>query len=129
MTSSTADLQPSRALNILGWVLSILPASFLLFGSVTAWHSSPEVIAGTAKLGYTADFLHILAPIEFVCAVLYLVPRTAVFGALLLTAYCGGAVASHLRISDPTWPAPIVFAIILWAGLLMRRPLLRKLIL
>jgi len=127
--ASTADLQPSKTLLYLGWVLTVLPASLLLFGSFTAWHSSPEVVAGTAKIGYAPSFLHILAPIEFVCAALYLIPRTAVFGALLLTAYCGGAVASHLRVNDPMWPAPIVFAIILWAGLLMRRPLLRKLIL
>ena len=127
--STVDDSQPSKTLFYTGWFLSAIPAVFLLVGSVTAWLASPQVVAGTAKLGYTAAFLHILSPIEFVCAVLYLIPRTAVLGALLLTAYLGGAVASHARIGDPTWPAPIVFGVIIWAGLLMRRPLLRKLVL
>jgi hypothetical protein len=123
------DQRSSRSLFYAGWVLSILSASFLLVGSLTAFLASPQVVAGTGKLGYAPGFLHILSPIEFICAALYLIPRTAVLGALLLTAYFGGAVASHLRVSDPTWPAPIVFAIIMWTGLLMRRPTLRKFIL
>ena len=119
---------PGKAAFYTGWVLTAVPALFLLSGSVTAWLGSAQVVEGTAKFGFAPGFLHILAPIEFVCAVLYLVPRTAVFGALLLTAYLGGAVVSHLRIGDPTWVVPIVFGVIVWAGLLLRRPQLRRFI-
>jgi hypothetical protein len=127
--STLDDTQPSKGLFYTGWVLTGLVGVFLLFGGVNAWIASPQVVAGTAKFGFPPGFLHILAPIEFLCGLIYLIPRTAVFGALLITAYCGGAVVTHLHASDPAWYGAIIFCIIAWAGLLMRRPLLAKLIL
>lgn len=124
--AETAEVSKGRFW--MGWVLTALAGMFIISGSFTAWSASPQVVAGTGKLGYGPEFLRVLAPIEFVCGVLYLVPRTAVFGALLLTAYLGGAVASHLRVSDPQWPAPIVFGIVLWAGLMLRRRDVQKVI-
>jgi DoxX-like family len=120
---------PSKAALWTGWILGILPAAFLLFGSITAWSASPQVVEGMTKLGYTTRILHLLCVVEFVVAVLYLIPRTAVLGAILFTAYLGGAVASHARIFDPQWIVPVVFGIIVWAGLLLRQPRLRSLIL
>jgi len=61
------------------------------------------------------------------CTVLYVVPRTQVLGALLLTAYLGGATATHVRIGDPFW-FPVVMGVILWAGLYLREPRLRALL-
>ena len=118
--------EPSKAALWTGWVLSALPALFLLSGSVTAMMHSPQVVEGTAKLGYQASILPVLGAIEFCCAVLYLIPRTAVLGALLLTAYCGGAVASHARLGQAQWVVPVVFGAVVWAGLLLRRPGLRR---
>jgi hypothetical protein len=119
---------PSKARLWTGRVLSAVPALFLLSGGVTAWFATQQVIAGTAKLGYPASLLPLLGTIELICIVLYLIPRTAVFGALLLTAYFGGAVASHVRISDPTWIAPVVFGIMVWAGLILRKPRVGRLL-
>ncbi len=113
---------PSKAASITGWVLSALPAVFLISGGVNAWIASPQVVAGTAKLGYSPSILHVLGIIEIVCALLFLVPQTAALGAILLTAYFGGAVASHARVGDPMWPVAVVFGVLIWVALLLRMP-------
>ena len=117
---------PSKAAFWAGWVLSALPSLFLLSGSVMAAMRLPQVVEGTAKAGFQASFLPVLAAVEFCCVVLYLIPRTAVLGALLLTAYFGGAVASHARLGQAQWVVPVVFGAVVWAGLLLRRPGLRR---
>ncbi|WP_446743729.1 DoxX family protein [Silvibacterium acidisoli] len=114
--------QPSKAALWTGRVLSALPALMLLSGGIFAWTASPQVVEGTEKMGYLSSLLPVLGTVELVCAVLYIIPQTAVLGALLLTAYFGGAVATHVRVQDPMWPVPIVFGIIIWLGLLLRRP-------
>ena len=113
----------------MGWALCAVPALFLLIGSVTAMIGSPQVVEGTARLGYPVRFLPVLAAVECLCAVLFLIPRTAVLGALLLTAYCGGAVASHARLGQGQWVVPVLFGAVIWAGLLLRRPGLRRIML
>ncbi len=124
-----APAQPSRAAFWAGWVLTVLPALFLLSGSVTAAMRTPQVVEGTARAGFQASFLPVLAGLELVCSVLYLIPRTAVLGALLLTAYFGGAVASHARLGQAQWVVPVIFGVVIWAGLLLRRPGLRRVML
>jgi hypothetical protein len=113
---------PSKARLWTGRVLSAIPALFLLSGGVTAWLRTQQVIDGTAQLGYPTSLLPVLGTIELICIVLYLIPRTAIFGALLLTAYFGGAVASHVRIADPRWIGPVIFGVLVWAGLILRKP-------
>ncbi len=76
---------PSKAAFWTGWVLGALPALFLLIGSVTAMMHSPQVVEGTTKMGFQPSILPVLGTLEFCCAVLYLIPRTAVLGAVLLT--------------------------------------------
>jgi hypothetical protein len=118
--------EPSKAMFYTGWVLTLIPALFLLSGSVTAMLRLPMVVQGMAPFGFQPSIFPILGAVELLCSVLYLIPRTAPVGAILMTAYLGGAVITHLRVSDPMWPVPIVFGIIVWAGLLLRRPALRQ---
>ena len=66
--------------------------------------------------------------IEAILAILYLVPQTAVLGAILLTGYLGGAPATHVRINDPTWVVPVVTGVLLWLGLYLRDEKLRALV-
>lgn len=68
-----------------------------------------------------------LGILEVACVVVYLIPRTAVLGAILLTGYLGGAVATHLRVGDPCF-GPILLGVVLWGGLFLRDPRLRTLI-
>ncbi len=119
----------SKKLIIAGWVLSAIPALMLLSGAVNAWRQAPFVVQGTTHLGYPVSLVVTLGTIEAVCAILYLIPRTAFYGALLLTAYMGGAVASHLRIGEPQWFVPIIFGIIVWTALGLRDFLLRAFLL
>jgi hypothetical protein len=120
------ETQPSKAMFWTGWVLSALPGIFLLFGAFTALSGSPMVKQGMAPFGFNPVILPYLGLTELLCSVLYLVPRTAPIGAILMSAYMGGAVVTHARVGDPMWIVPVVFAIIVWVGLLLRRPTLRQ---
>jgi len=100
----------------------------LLSGAVNAFRMAGFVLEGTRKLDYPDSLVPIIGLLELLCAVTYLYPRTAVLGAILMTGYLGGAVASHLRIDDPTWPAPVLFGAMVWGGLYFRGRRLRELL-
>ena len=103
-----------------GYVLMAIPALMLLAGSVNAIRKADFVLEGTTKLGYPVDLVPTIGLIELVCAVLFVIPRTAVLGAILMTGYFGGAVASHLRVGDGMWPVPIVFGAMVWGSIFLR---------
>ena len=104
-----------------GRVLSALPALFLLTSGINlALVQTSEVRDSFARFGYAEGMVAGIGVVEFVCAALYLIPQTSVFGAILLTAYLGGATATHARVSDPLWVVPVVIGVLLWAGLYLR---------
>jgi DoxX-like family len=106
-------------------------ALFLAFDTILKVLRLDVAVEGTTSIGYPADTVLLIGTIELVCLVLYLVPRTAVLGALLMTGYLGGAVATHVRISSPLLTHtffPIYVACLLWAGLYLRDPRLRALV-
>lgn len=111
-----------------GRLLSAIPILFLGSGGINSLFKSPMVLEGLAHLGYPESVLPVLGLVEFFCALLYFIPRTSILGAILLTGYLGGATASHVRIGDPTFPAPIVFGVIVWAELWLRNRQLRDLL-
>src|SRR6185369_14789193 len=89
------------------------------------------VIDGTRQLGYSPDIVFSLGVILLSCVVTYLVPRTSVLGALLLTGYLGGAVATHVRVGNPLFTHvlfPTYLAVLLWGGLVLRNTRLRAFI-
>ncbi len=89
----------------------------------------PAVVQGSAQMGYPESTLFGLGVVVLVCTLLYLLPRTAVLGAILLTAYLGGAVATHVRLGETgKIPFPILFAVLLWGGLYLREARLRELV-
>lgn len=109
----------------IGRVLSAIPIGLMLFSATMKLHPTPPIVEFTVThLGYPAAALTTLAILELTCVVLYAIPRTAVLGAILLTGYLGGAVASHFRVGDP----PIVqclLIVVAWGGLYLREPRLR----
>ena len=119
------EVQPSKAMFWTGWVLTVLPAIFLLSGAVTAALQLPMVKEGLGKYGFTTSILPVFATVELLCAVLVLIPRTAPIGCILVSAYMGGAVITHLRAGESLWIVPILFAALIWTGLWLRRPALR----
>jgi|HubBroStandDraft_5_1064220.scaffolds.fasta_scaffold147785_1 hypothetical protein len=103
-----------------GRVLSGLPVlSLLMSASMKLSHSPMVVETFVGKLGYPANILPALAALELFCTVVYVVPRTAVLGAVLLTGYLGGAVATHVRVGE-AFAIPLVLGVLLWAGLYLR---------
>jgi len=118
------DLPVSKAALWTGRVLSAGPVLLLLMSAGMKISQSPEVIEGLTKHGFDPKLALYLGIVELVCTVLYVVPQTAALGAILLTGYLGGAVCTHLRAGEP-WFAAFAIGVVLWIGLVLRRPRLR----
>jgi len=105
-----------------GYILSTIAVLFLLMDGVMKLFKPSFVINGTVELGYNQNVIVPLGIILTACTVLYAVPRTAVLGAVLLTGYLGGAVATHVRVGADAFPVlfPLVFGMIIWGGLYLR---------
>ena len=129
--STPRPVSPGRARLWTGRVLSALVTAFLLFDVSLKLLHPPMVVEGTAKLGFPESSILVTAILLLGSLVLHLVPRTAVLGAVLLTGYLGGAVATHLRVGDPVFSHtvfPVYVGVLIWAGLVLRRPLLLPLL-
>ncbi len=113
-----------------GRIISWLLALFLLADGIMKLMKLPFVVQETMRLGYTERVIVPLGVVLIICTILYLIPRTAVLGAILLTAYLGGAVATHVRAGEPVFSVvfAIVFGVLVWLGLYLRNPTLRLLI-
>jgi len=114
-----------------GYVLTGLVAAFLTFDTVMKLLQLAPAVQGTTELGYPAGTVVVIGAIELVCLVLYLIPPTSVLGALLLTGYLGGAIATHVRVGSPL-PThtlfPVYVALMVWGGLYLRESRLRTLL-
>jgi len=108
-------------------LLSALPVLMLLASSLTKFAKPAPVLEGFAHLGLPERLAFGLGLLELICTAVYVVPQTAVLGAILLTGYLGGAVVCHLRVGD-VFIGPIVWGVLLWAGLFLRDKRLRALI-
>ena len=113
-----------------GRIMSGLPALFLLVDGVMKLFTPPVVVQATVELGYPESVIVGLGMTLLTSTLLYLVPRTSILGAILLTGYLGGAVATHVRVGGPIFN--IVFAVIvgalLWGGLWLRDGQLREML-
>jgi len=126
----TAPRSARRAANV-ARLCTGLVALFLAFDTGLKVLKLGPAVEGTIALGYPADSVQVIGVIELVCLVLYLVPRTSVLGGLLLTGYLGGAIATHVRLSNPLFTHtlfPLYVAIVLWGGLYLREKRLRALV-
>ncbi len=114
-----------------GRVISGLITVLLLMDAVMKIAQVAPVMEGTVKVGYPASAVLPIGIILLVCLICYVVPRTAVLGAILLTGYLGGAVATNLRISTPLFSyilVPVYVGVLVWGGLFLRDERLRELI-
>ena len=118
---------PSKAILWTGRILSILAVLFMLFDGISHILKPAPVVQAFAQLGFPLGLAVCLGVIQLICIILYIIPSTAVLGAVLLTGYLGGAVAIHMRVGNPAFECifPIIIGIIFWAGLLLRDPALR----
>ena len=113
-----------------GRVLSAFSVLFLLFDAAGHLVKPAAVVDAFNRLDFPLSLSAPLGIIAIVCVILYAIPRTAVLGAILLSGYLGGAVATHLRVRDPWFDTifPIIFGVLVWAGLYLRIARLRALI-
>jgi hypothetical protein len=117
----------SKTKKRIGWIVSILPALMLIFSGVMKLVGGSAVAEGFAHLGWPASLAVPLGILEIGCAVLYLVPATSVLGAILLTAYMGGAVATHVRLGE-AFVIQVLVGVLFWLGLYLRDARLRALL-
>jgi len=120
----------SKAALWTGRILSTLAVLFLVFDGVTKVMQEKHVIAASAQLGYTPGMIAGIGATLLICTALYVIPRTSILGAILLTGYLGGAVATNVRFNPtPTLVLlPAIFGVVVWAGIFLREPRLHVLI-
>src|SRR5438067_8614498 len=113
-----------------GRILSGLPALFLLLDGAMKLVKPRFVVDATVQLGYPESVILGLGIVLLACTALYLIPRTSVLGAILLTGYLGGAVATHVRVGEGLFPVffPVLVGALLWGGLVLRDAGLRALL-
>src|SRR5215510_1806605 len=115
----------SKAKQWTGRVITVFTVAFLLFDAIVKVLNLPVAVEGTVRLGYPARLVMYIGIVELVCLGMYLYPRTAVVGAILLTGYLGGATATQVRIENPWFIFPVAVGVLVWAGLFLRNGRLR----
>ena len=121
----------SKAMYRAGWGMSGLVILFMLFDGISKLMLVPQVVGATNKIGYPGNVIRPIGIILLLCTVLYAVPRTAMIGAILLTGFLGGAVASKVRLEDPLFSSVlfgVYFGLLVWGGLYFRDQRVRNLI-
>jgi len=130
MQSTTRTVPVSKKRLWAGRIISALPALFLLVDGAMKLVKSEVAVKTTVQLGYAETVILPLGAVLLTCTILYLIPQTAVLGAILLTGYLGGAVATHVRAGGGPFEIlfPVVLGVLLWGGLVLSDERLRTLI-
>jgi hypothetical protein len=111
----------------LGGALSVLGVLPFCLAATMKFSQNPKVIEGMGQLGWPGTMILPLAVLETTSVVLYLIPQVSVLGAIVLTGFLGGAMATHLRVGQPVY-LHVVLGLLIWGGLYLREPRLRHLI-
>ncbi len=113
------------------YAMSGLVILFMLMDSIMKFVKPPQVIEGTLALGFTEQHLPVIGALGLISTLLYAFPRTSILGAILLTGYFGGTIATHLRLNNPLFTHTlftVYFGILIWGGLWLRNTKLRELL-
>ncbi|HUB10305.1 MAG TPA: DoxX family protein [Myxococcales bacterium] len=117
-----------RSMQWTGRVLSGLVVAFMLFDAAGKLAREQHVVAAQAQLGFPDAQIQLLGVLALAAAVLYAIPRTAVFGAVFLTAYLGGATAAKVRLQEASLWFSVAMGVLAWLGLWLRDARLRALV-
>jgi DoxX-like family len=129
MQAVASPVENSRKMLSAGRVLTGLVVLFMAFDGVTKVTRAPQVLKAMVELGFPDDLTRVLGVLVLACTVVYVIPRTSVLGAILLTAWLGGATAAKVRLEDHTMFFSVVIGVMVWGGLFFRDKRLRTLIL
>lgn len=127
MDTGTAAARPSNTMVWTGRIISGIVVLFLLFTTTFGLINKAESAKQMARYGYPASDFVPISIVLLTCTLLYAIPRTSIFGAILLAAYLGGATATHVRASEPFF-IPIVVGVLVWLGIFLREERLRALV-
>jgi uncharacterized membrane protein YphA (DoxX/SURF4 family) len=127
MQTGTEQAPVSKRTLWIGIILGAVPVLMLLMSAIMKLTRQPQAVEGFAAFGYPANTLIPIGIAELVCTILYVIPRTSVFGAIMLTGYLGGAVATHVH-AGQRFEMAVVVAALAWVGLYLREPRLRELV-
>jgi hypothetical protein len=131
MTNAETIPTVAKSRSWAGYIVSGLPALFLLFDALGKFVRPDPVVTGTLELGYNESIILPLGIVLLISTILYIVPKTSFLGAIILTGYLGGAVATHARVGSPLLTHmlfPVYLGVLLWLGLYLRDTRLRALV-
>jgi hypothetical protein len=130
MRSSAKHLQVSPKILWAGRIISAVAVLFLLIDGVLKLLETADVVDVTVRLGYPESIIVNLGIVLIASTVIYVIPRTTVLGAILLTGYLGGAVATHVRTDGPLFSIlfPVILGLLIWGGPYLRDKRLRAII-
>jgi len=111
-----------------GWIVGTPPALLVAMAGMMNFSRTPQVLEGLKHTGYPESVATPLGVVALCCAALYMIPRTAVLGAILLTGYFGGAIATHVRIEEAQFVIAAAMGVMVWLGLFLRDRRVRVLI-
>jgi len=118
----------SKTMVWIGRVVSALPVLMLIMSGTMKFNLPESAVKDMTQIGWQPQIMPALGIVELGATLLYIIPQTAVLGAILLTGYLGGAVATHVRVADYShMPIPIILGILIWVGLYLRDAGIRRL--
>ena len=130
-TATLTATAPSKAKIWTGRVMAGIVILFMLMDSVFKFIVNEDVVKGTTELGFSTHHLPILGTLGLISIILYIIPRTEVLGAIVLTGYWGGAIATHVRLDNPLFSHilfPVYLGLLAWGALWLKREDLRRLL-
>ena len=130
MQATAENSTTAKPMLWVGRVISALAILFLIFDCVVKVMQMPQAVEPTVKFGYAASLVPVLGILELACLVLYVIPQTSVLGAILMTGYLGGAVATQVRVGAEPFSLifPFIIGALIWGGLFLRDSQLRALV-
>ena len=120
MQSTNQTATPSKKRLWAGRIISAIPVLLLLFSGVMKLMKPAPVLQGFAHYGYPESLIVGIGILEIACTVVYAIPRTSILGAILVTAYLGGATATNVRVGDPAVVMTVLLGVLAWVGLYLR---------
>jgi hypothetical protein len=126
--SAAAAVPTSKKMMWVGRVISALPVLLMVFSAVMKLTKAAPVVQGMPRYGYPESQIVTIGMLELLSCIVYLIPNTAVLGAILMTGYLGGATATNFRIGDPSYIMTFLLGVFVWGGLFFRDARVRALI-
>ena len=130
MLSATQTVPVSKTMIWAGRIMIAIAVLFLIFDGIIKVLTLAPAVEATVQLGYPESLVLGIGIIELACLAVYVIPRTSVLGAILLTGYLGGAIATQVRAGSDLFPVvfPIMIGVLVWGGIFLRDDRLRALI-